>query len=134
MQITRITVFALLGLASASPVKRAASDILSAISTISSQLDTVDGDVNAFTGSILQALPLLAAVTDLENDITSATSTVSSTGALSSSDSANVFTSVTALGAKIATILSDADAKVCLALHYSCVGPVANCSALENHC
>jgi hypothetical protein len=111
MQLSKMTLFALVGLASAAPVKRSASTIESDISTISSQLSTVDGDVNSFTGSLLQGLVLLTAFDSLQTDVTTATSAITSTGTLSNSDSATIYSDLSALVTKIGTVLTDVTSK-----------------------
>ncbi|KAH8899034.1 hypothetical protein GQ53DRAFT_817239 [Thozetella sp. PMI_491] len=111
MQLTNFAIFAILGLASAAPSKRTAAQIESSISTISSNLATLDTQITAFTGSILQAIPLLTAVNNLESSITSGTSTVKSTGALSSADSTTIYSAINTLSSKIISVLSDVEAK-----------------------
>jgi hypothetical protein len=114
MQITKAVVFALLGLASASPVKRTAAQIQSDLATISKDLATLDKDVKAFTGSIFQGIGLISDVNSLEGAITSATSDVKSTGALSVADSTAIFTTLSSLSTQILTLLTDTQGKVCL--------------------
>ncbi len=112
MQVTKVALLALFGLTSAVPTRRSVSDVESSISSISSALTTVDGDVVAFTGSFLQALPLLTAVNNLESDITSGTSAITSTGTLSLDDSNTILSSVTGLSSQIEQVLTDLEAKV----------------------
>ncbi len=112
MQLTKVALLALFGLTSAVPTRRSVSDIESAVSSISGQLTTVDGDVVSFTGSFLQALPLLTAVNNLESGISSGASTITSTGTLSLADSNTILSSVTGLSAQIQQVLTDLEAKV----------------------
>lgn len=105
------SLFVLLGMASAAPVKRSVAAIQSAVSTVSEQLNTLDTDVKVFTGSILQGLSLVGDVTTLESDITTATTDVTSTGALSAADSGSVYTSLTSLATLISTVLADVQSK-----------------------
>ncbi|KAF3763238.1 hypothetical protein M406DRAFT_356982 [Cryphonectria parasitica EP155] len=114
MQLSQITVFGLFSLAAARPHahhKRTAAEIESSIASISTELTTFDNDINAFTGSLLQALALLTAYDSLDSAVTSATSDITSTGALDESDSATIYADVSSLTTQITTTLSDAVAK-----------------------
>jgi hypothetical protein len=129
MQLNKITLLALFGLTAASPIKsRTAASVESAISTVSSELKVFDGDVTSFTGSLFQALALYSAYNTLAGDITSATSAVTSTGALSSSDSATIYAQVNSLTTQITSTLSDAEAKAC---SFSLTDPSAVISSAE---
>jgi hypothetical protein len=94
-------------------VKRTAATVASDIATVSSQLTTVDSAVNSFTGGLFQGLGLLIDFNTLKSDVTAATAEVTSTGALSSADSATIYSAVSALVTKIVTVLTDVEAKVC---------------------
>ncbi|KAH8648697.1 hydrophobic surface binding protein A-domain-containing protein [Xylariales sp. PMI_506] len=95
-----------------SPSRRSASSIESDISTISSELTTLDSQIDSFDGGLLSALSLLVTFNDLQSDITTATSDVESTGALSDSDSATIYSNAEALTTQITSVLSDVEAKV----------------------
>lgn len=113
MQLSQIATFGLFSLALARPNhKRTAKVIESDISTVSSDLTTFDNDINKFTGSAIQALSLLSAYETLDSAVNTATSDITSTGTLSSSDSATIYTAVSSLTTQITTTLSDAVAKV----------------------
>jgi hypothetical protein len=131
MQLTKIALFGLVGIAAAAPLnhndrlrsilsgekasvvsERSASTIESDISTISSDVTTLTSQISSFTGSIIQGLSLLVTFDDLEGDINTGTSDVKSTGTLSSSDSATIYSDVSALTTKITTALTAATAKV----------------------
>lgn len=113
MQLSKIVMTSLLGFALASPVeRRTAAEIEADIATISSDLTSFNTAINAFTGSLLQALSLLTSYNTLASAITAATSEVTSTGALAAADSATIYADVDSLTAQISDTLSDATAKV----------------------
>lgn len=113
MQLSKIVMTSLLGFALASPVeRRTAAEIEADIATISSDLTSFNTAINAFTGSLLQALSLLTSYNTLASAITAATSEVTSTGALAAADSATIYADVDSLTAQITDTLSDATAKV----------------------
>ncbi|KAK7728279.1 hypothetical protein SLS63_006727 [Diaporthe eres] len=112
MQLSKIVMTSLLGFALASPVeRRTAAEIEADIATISSDLTSFNTAINAFTGSLLQALSLLTSYNTLASAITAATSEVTSTGALAAADSATIYADVDSLTAQITDTLSDATAK-----------------------
>lgn len=113
MQFSKIVMTSLLGLALGSPVeKRTAAEIEADIATISSDLTSFNTAINAFTGSLIQALSLLTSYNTLASAITTATAEVTSTGALAAADSATIYADVDSLTAQITDTLSDATAKV----------------------
>lgn len=113
MQFSKIVMTTLLGFALGSPVdKRTAAEVEADIATVSSDLTSFNTAINAFTGSLIQALSLLTSYNTLASAITAATSEVTSTGALSSADSATIYADVDSLTAQITDTLSDATAKV----------------------
>lgn len=119
MQLTHLATLSLFGLALARPQaqqqqhhRRTAAAIESDLATVSTELTAFDKDINAFTGTLLQALALLSAYDDLADAVTTATSDVTSTGALSATDSATIYATVDSLTTQITTTLSDAVAKV----------------------
>lgn len=116
MQFSQITTaLGLLGLALAGPArqhKRTAAQIESDLSTVSTDLTAFDASINAFTGSLIQALSLLSSYNTLAGAVTAATSEVTSTGALASSDSATIYAAVNSLTTQITTTLTDTSAKV----------------------
>lgn len=113
MQFSKIVMTTLLGFALGSSVaKRTAAEVEADIATISSDLTSFNTAINAFTGSLIQALSLLTSYNTLASAITAATSEVTSTGALSSADSATIYADVDSLTAQITDTLSDATAKV----------------------
>ncbi|KAJ0117407.1 hydrophobic surface binding protein a [Diaporthe amygdali] len=112
MQFSKILITSLFGLAVASPIdKRTAAEIETDIATISSDLTSFNTAINAFTGSLLQALSLLTSYNTLASATTTATSEITSTGALAASDSATIYASVSSLTTQISDTLSDATAK-----------------------
>lgn len=113
MQFSKIVMTSLLGLALGSPVeRRTAAEIEADIATVSSDLTSFNTAINAFTGSLLQALSLLTSYNSLASAITAATSEVTSTGALAAADSATIYADVDSLTAQITDTLGDATAKV----------------------
>lgn len=113
MQLSKIIITSLFGLALGSPIdRRTAAEIETDIATVSSDLTSFTTAINAFTGSLLQALSLLTSYNTLASAITAATSEVTSTGALAAADSATIYTSVSSLTTQITDTLSDATAKV----------------------
>lgn len=113
MQLSKIVMASLLGLALGSPIdKRTPAEVEADIATVSSDLTSFNTAINAFTGSLIQALSLLISYNNLASAITTATSQVTSTGALSSADSATIYADVDSLTAQITDTLSDATAKV----------------------
>lgn len=112
MKLSIVSLLTLWGLASAAPTKRSPASIESAISSISGNLGTLDRDINSFTGSFFEALGLLADFNNLQSSISSATSEVTSTGALGDSDSATIYDSLSSLASQVAGTLSDTEAKV----------------------
>jgi glyceraldehyde-3-phosphate dehydrogenase/erythrose-4-phosphate dehydrogenase len=117
MQFSQIALLGFAGLVAASPIaKRTASAIESDIATISSKLTTLASQVASFEGgltAIVVGLELLTTFDDLQTEVTGATSDVESTGTLSSTDSATIYSDVSALATKITTVLTGIDAKVC---------------------
>lgn len=113
MQFSQIALFGLVGMAVATPVhhKRTAAQIEADIATVSSDLTSFDNSINKFTGTLLQALSLLSSYNTLSSAIEAATSEITSTGTLSSTDSTTIYTDVEDLTAQITTTLSDAVAK-----------------------
>ncbi|KAI7776831.1 hypothetical protein LA080_004425 [Diaporthe eres] len=112
MQLSKIVMISLLGFALASPVeRRTAAEIEADIATISSDLTSFNTAINAFTGSLLQALSLLTSYNTLASAITAATTEVTSTGALAAAESATIYADVDSLTAQISDTLSDATAK-----------------------
>ncbi|KAL1850762.1 hypothetical protein Daus18300_012770 [Diaporthe australafricana] len=112
MQFSKIIITSLFGLALSSPIdRRTAAQIETDIATVSSDLTSFNTAINAFTGSLLQALSLLTSYNTLASAITTATSEVTSTGALAAADSATIYTSVSSLTAQITDTLGDATAK-----------------------
>lgn len=113
MQFSKIVMTSLLGFALSSPIdKRTAAEVEADIATVSSDLTSFNTAINAFTGSLIQALSLLTSYNTLASAITAATSEVTSTGALSSADSATIYADVDSLTAQITDTLTDATAKV----------------------
>lgn len=113
MQFSKIIMTSLLGLALGSPVeKRTAAEIEADIATVSSDLTSFNTAINAFTGSLIQALSLLTSYNTLASAITAATAEVTDTGALTSAESATIYADVDSLTAQITDTLSDATAKV----------------------
>ncbi|KAI3396070.1 hypothetical protein diail_487 [Diaporthe ilicicola] len=112
MQFSKIITASLFGLSLGSPVeRRTAAEIEADIATASSDLTSFDTAINGFTGSLIQALSLLTSYNSLASAITTATSDVTSTGALAASDSATIYTAVSSLTDQITDTLSDATAK-----------------------
>lgn len=117
MQFSKIAMASLLGLALGSPVdKRTPAQVEADIADISSDLTSFNTAINAFTGSLIQALSLLTSYNSLASSITTATSHVTSTGALAASDSATIYADVQSLTAQITDTLGDATAKVSIRL------------------
>lgn len=115
MQFSQLALFGLVGLTVAKPVhhhKRTAALIESDIATVSSDLTSFDKSINAFTGTLLQALSLLSSYETLASAVTTTTSEITSTGDLSSSDSATIYADAESLTTQITDTLSDAVAKV----------------------
>lgn len=115
MQFSQIALLGLIGMAVAKPAhvnKRTAAQIESDISTVSSDLTSFDKSINAFTGTLIQALSLLSSYETLSSAVEATTSKVTSTGDLSSSDSATIYSAVESLTTQITDTLSDAVAKV----------------------
>jgi hypothetical protein len=117
MQFNTVTLLALVGLVAALPAsdrvtKRTAAAIESAIATVSSKLTTLDSQISSFNGNIIVALELLTTFNDLKTDITTATTDITSNGALDDTNSATIYADITALTTKITTVLADVDAKV----------------------
>ncbi|KAG8162594.1 hypothetical protein KVR01_008359 [Diaporthe batatas] len=112
MQFSKIAMASLLGLALGSPVdKRTPAQVEADIADISSDLTSFNTAINAFTGSLIQALSLLTSYNNLASAITTATSQVTSTGALAAADSATIYADVQSLTAQITDTLGDATAK-----------------------
>lgn len=114
MQLTNLATLSLFGVALARPQhhRRTVATIESDLATVSTELTAFDEDINAFTGSLLQALALLSSYEDLASAVTTTTSDVTSTGTLAASDSATIYTTLESLTTQITDTLSDAVAKV----------------------
>lgn len=122
MQFSKIVMTSLLGFALGSPIdKRTPAEIEADIATVSSDLTSFNTAINAFTGSLLQALSLLTSYNTLSSSIDAATAEITSTGALAAADSATIYADVDSLTAQITDTLSDATAKVRLCLKRSAV-------------
>lgn len=120
MQFSHIALLGLAGMAVAKPApaqKRTAAEIESDIATVASDLTSFDSSINAFTGSLLQALALLSSYSTLSSAVEAATSEITSTGTLDSSDSATIYAAVESLTTQITDTLSDATAKVRFRVH-----------------
>lgn len=132
MQLSKIVMTSLLGLALGSPIdRRTPAEVEADIATVSSDLTSFNTAINAFTGSLIQALSLLTSYNTLASAITTATSQVTSTGALSSADSATIYADVDSLTAQITDTLSDATAKVRATGFYrgADIVPVTDCAS-----
>lgn len=114
MQLSQIATFGLFGLALARPQhnKRTAAEIETDLATVSSDLTAFDTQINAFTGTLIQALALLSSYTTLDEAVQATTSDVTSTGTLSADDSETIYDTVDSLTTQIVSTLSDAVAKV----------------------
>ncbi|KAG6354755.1 hypothetical protein INS49_003836 [Diaporthe citri] len=112
MQFSKIVMTSLLGLALGSPFeRRTPAKIKADIATVSSDLTSFNTAINAFTGSLIQALSLLTSYNNLASAITAATAEVTSTGAIAAADSATIYADVQSLTAQITDTLGDATAK-----------------------
>ena len=115
--------FAVVGIASvsAAPLSvRTAATVESDISTILADLQSLDGKVKSFDGGIISGISFLSAYNSLRGSITSATTTVNSTGTLSAADSATIVTGLTPVVAEVQVVTTDLIAKV---WHRRCTSP-----------
>jgi hypothetical protein len=113
MHMIKSTLFALLGLASASPlVQRQVAVLTTALTTVNSDLATVDTNVNSFTGTVVQTIELFLVLDDLETDVATTSAAVTTVGSLTIAQSATVFTDLDATTTKLTEVLDDVESKV----------------------
>jgi hypothetical protein len=112
MQLITITLFGILSLAIATPVKRTPAAIESAIVTVNADLVHLDSDIDSFSGGFFQELALAIDFNKLDTDFTTLSSAVTSTGPLALSDSTTIATGVNTLVTTLCGALVDGAAKV----------------------
>ncbi|KDQ22163.1 hypothetical protein PLEOSDRAFT_1079640 [Pleurotus ostreatus PC15] len=106
----------LVGSAVSSPTKRTVAQVESDIASISTQVTTLDNDITAFPntgGSLLNALAIHTASTNLISTIGTTTSDVQSTGAFSEADGQTILNSFLA----IEPVIDHALTQVCFSLN-----------------